>query len=198
MHASPMSAEIAPAVPGVQVAAPQDPRAIDPFFAKDSDVLKTYSIDYDKAAAFEKEVACSNMIVGGLPFSLICSAPCYFAFERDNIDDRVRAQHLAITRDGIKYVVDKHSTGCRLECQDQGKVSKTVPYDKMTDCDVEEPAGSSGCCLALVPNTLHVVNVDTASGNRDSGGHELSISGLLAPVNSSWLGLGLGLGLVLG
>ena len=112
--------------------------------------------------------------------------------------DRVRAQHLAITRDGIKYVVDKHSTGCRLECQDQGKVSKTVPYDKMTDCDVEEPAGSSGCCLALVPNTLHVVNVDTASGNRDSGGHELSISGLLAPVNSSWLGLGLELGLVPG
>jgi len=190
-----MSAEIAPAVPGVQVAAPQDPGAIDPFFAKDSDVLKTYSIDYDKAAAFEKEVACSNMIIGGLPFSLICSAPCYFAFERDNIDDRVRAQHLAITRDGIKYVVDKHSTGCRFECQDQGKVSKTVPYDKMTDCDVEEPAGSSGCCLMLVPNTLHVVNVDTASGNRDSGGHELSISGLLEPVYSSWLGLGLGLGL---
>jgi hypothetical protein len=50
----------------------------------------------------------------------------------------------------------------------------------MTDCDVEEPAGASGCCLALVPNVLTLVNVDTASGNRDSGGHELSIKGLIA------------------
>ena len=50
----------------------------------------------------------------------------------------------------------------------------------MTDCDVEEPAGSSGCCCMLVPNTLTLVNVDTASGNRDSGGHELSIKGLIA------------------
>ena len=30
-------------------------------------------------------------------------------------------------------------------------------------------------------NTLHVVNVDTASGNRDEGGHELSLVGLVAP-----------------
>lgn len=48
-----------------------------------------------------------------------------------NIDDVSRAQHLAITQDGIRYVVDRHKTGCRLDCQDVGKVSKTVPYDKM-------------------------------------------------------------------
>ena len=148
--------------------------------------------------AFHKDKQFSETVVGCCPCSLICCLPCWYPCEQHNVSDRIRAQHLAITRDGIKYVVDKHSTGCRFECQDQGKVSKTVPYDKMTDCDVEEPAGSSGCCLALVPNTLHVVNVDTASGNRDSGGHELSISGLFAPVNSSWLGLGLGLGLVPG
>jgi hypothetical protein len=100
--------------------------------------------------------------------------------EQQNLSDRIRAQHLAITRDGIKYVVDRHDTECRLECQQQGKVSKTIPYDKMTDCDVEEPAGSSGCCCMLVPNTLTMVNVDTASGNRESGGHELSLKGLVA------------------
>jgi len=94
------------------------------------------------------------------------------------VSDRIYAQHLAITRDGIKYVVDRHDTGCRSECQQQGKVSKTVPYDKMTDCDVEEPAGSSGNCLMLVANTLHVVNVDTASSH---GGHELTLVGLVAP-----------------
>ena len=63
-------------------------------------------------------------------------------------------------------------------------IATSVPQwwtdDKMTDCDVEEPAGASGCCLALVPNVLTLVNVDTASGNRDSGGHELSIKGLIA------------------
>lgn len=60
----------------------------------------------------------------------------------------------AISRDGIKYIVDKHKSGCRLDCQDKGKVSKTVPFDKITDCDVEEPAGASGPCCCLVQNVL--------------------------------------------
>ena len=46
-----------------------------------------------------------------------------------------------------------------MEFQQQGKVSKTVPFDKLTDCDIEEPAGSSGCFLMLVPNTLNIVQV---------------------------------------
>lgn len=41
-----------------------------------------------------------------------------------------------------------------MDCQDVGKVSKTVPFDKITDCDVEEPAGSSGPCCCLVENVL--------------------------------------------
>jgi hypothetical protein len=106
-------------------------------------------------------------------------------FQKD-VDDKIRAQHLAITQDGIKYVVDRHKTGCRLDCQDQGKVSKTVPFDKITDCDIEEPAGSSGPCCCLVKNTLTLVNVDTASGNRGGpgegeSGHELSLKGLIDP-----------------
>ena len=32
--------------------------------------------------------------------------------------------------------VDKHKKECRQDCQDQGKVTKTVPFDKLTDCDV--------------------------------------------------------------
>lgn len=154
--------------------------ATDRYFASDADVLKTYSIDYDAAVAWQTDVTFSATVVGGLPFSILCAAPCFYAFERDNIEDKTRAQHLALTRDGIKYVVDKHDTACRMECQKQGKVSKTVPFDKMTDCDVEEPAGSSGCCLYLVKDTLHVVNVDTASGSL-GGGHELTIRGLRSP-----------------
>ena len=53
----------------------------------------------------------------------------------------------------------------------------------MTDCDIEEPAGSSGPCCCLVPNVLTKVNVDTASSgnvNPQTGKmmHELQIEGL--------------------
>ena len=58
---------------------------------------------------------------------MICMLPCWLMCEQANLNDRVRAQHLAITRDGIKYVIDRHDTACRLECQQQGKVSKTIP-----------------------------------------------------------------------
>ena len=38
-------------VEGIQVAAPQDPSSIDPFFAKDPDVLKTYAFECAAACA---------------------------------------------------------------------------------------------------------------------------------------------------
>lgn len=56
-------------------------------------------------------------------------------------------------------------------------MSKTVPFDKITDCDVQEPAGAS--CCGLVPNILYAVNVDTAS--TAAGQHELSVVGLKDP-----------------
>ena len=86
--------------------------------------------------------------------------------------DKTDAMHVCITEDGIKYVVDKHSSGCRCSFNDVGRVSKTVPFDKITDCDVEEPAGAQIC--GLVPNTLTTVNVDTASS---MGAHDLVIQG---------------------
>ena len=163
-------------------AAPADPRTLDPFFAGDADVLKSYAFDYDKIIAYEKEILNSVILcvtvccLPGAP----CFLPCLFDCGRANVIDEARAQHLAITRDGIKYVVAAHDTGCcRLEHERQGQVSKTIPYDKITDCDIEEPAGSDGCCPCyLVPNTLVQVQIDTASGNRESGGHELSVKGL--------------------
>lgn len=85
---------------------------------------------------------------------------------RSNIEDATRAQHVAITQDGIKFVTEMHKSGCRMDCQDKGKVSKTVPFDKITDCDIEEPAGSSGPCCCMIKNTLTLVNIDTASGAR--------------------------------
>jgi len=113
------------------------------------------------------------------PVAVPCFLPNWYLCLKANLRDSIRAHHVAITRDGIKFVVDKHKTGCRLECQEKGKVSKTVPFDKITDCDVEEPAGASGPCCCLVPNVLSYVNVDTASS--PPGGHELHMAGLKDP-----------------
>jgi hypothetical protein len=62
-------------------------------------------------------------------------APCICGYMHsslfsNNVKDAVRSQHVAVTRDGIKFVKEMHKTGCRMDCQDQGKVSKTVPFDK--------------------------------------------------------------------
>mmetsp|Transcript_31085 Transcript_31085/g.31608 ORF Transcript_31085/g.31608 Transcript_31085/m.31608 type:complete len:122 (-) Transcript_31085:751-1116(-) len=52
-----------------------------------------------------------------------------------------------------------------------------VPFDKITDCDIEEPAGNSCLC---VPNILCTVNVDTASSGTE-GRKELKLTGLKDP-----------------
>ena len=38
-----------------------------------------------------------------------------------------------------RYVKEKRKTCCGLPCTDKGRESKTVPYDKITDCDVQDP-----------------------------------------------------------
>merc|ERR1711920_735790 len=82
--------------------------------------------------------------------------------------------------DGIRYVQDKHKVACRCDCQDQGKTTKTVPFDKLTDCDIEEPAGASGPICCMTNNVLYTVNVDTASSGGVAG-HELQLRGLKDP-----------------
>ena len=36
--------------------------------------------------------------------------------DRDNIVDNIECQHVAVTRDGIRYVRERHPQGCRMEC----------------------------------------------------------------------------------
>jgi hypothetical protein len=186
MAAAPLLA----AVQGSHVAGPSRPEKLDPFFAHSDGILKTYEIDYDAVEAYDSAMAWSG-IVGAcfapplIPFAL-CGMCCFGSYIKPNIRDKTRAAHLAISLDGVRFVVDRHPAECRLDCQEVGKVSKTVPYDKMTDCDIEEPAGSSGCCCYLVPNTLHVVHIDTASsgvvaveGKAAVQRHELTLRGLV-------------------
>jgi len=149
----------------------------DRFFAQEEGVIAVFDFDYETVASFQKSVALVSFIFP--PILIIGSLCCYPCFFAQQIDWNTYSQHVAITQDGIKFVQDKRKTGCGLGCQDEGKTSKTVPFDKVTDCDVTEPAGATCFC---VQNVLPVVNVDTASGARTGGEggpkHELSLIGL--------------------
>lgn len=144
--------------------------------------------EFDKAAITKYDVEVSSKQACCLALTPPCClcCPCIITYRatimQNNVSDYVQAMHVCLTQDGIRYVVDKHKSGLRFDCQDIGKVTKTVPYDKLTDCDIEEPAGAEGPCpCCLTTRTLSVVNVDTASGSRGPDGqpgHELTLRGL--------------------
>lgn len=161
------------------------------------------SFEFDKAAIFRFYwTHYQRLFFAHIPFTCCC-VPCYAAgMHKKNLEDAVNAQHVCLTQDGVVFVVDKRGTGCRSKCQEKGKMSKTVPFDKITDCDIEAPAGAVGCPCCLVDRTLHTVNIDTASnttihahwlrseedwcGIGDgkfvvSTGHELTLVGLKDP-----------------
>mmetsp|Transcript_21733 Transcript_21733/g.61035 ORF Transcript_21733/g.61035 Transcript_21733/m.61035 type:complete len:241 (-) Transcript_21733:272-994(-) len=158
--------------------------AEDAYFADEPGIVSAFDFDYDTIVGFETKLTYMGLLAG-LPFSILSSLCCYPCFAKRNIEWSRRAQHVALTVDGIKYVVARHPSRCGLPCSDVGKKSKTVPYDKITDCDVEEPAGTACCCC--IENVLSHVHIDTASsgpGKTEEGApiHELSITGLRYPV----------------
>lgn len=138
-----------------------------------------FDFDYERIIDFKKKLRWAQFLfVPPCWISTICCTPCFI---NQNVEWHTRAQHLALTVDGIKYVVGRHPSQCGLSCSDVGKASKTVPYDKITDCDVQEPAGTACCCC--IENVLSAVQVDTASsggGGEDGVRHELVLEGLVS------------------
>lgn len=160
------------------------------YFADEEGLIEEFQIDYDLLNTFDQAIVRTNavpvscaLLFSGLPI-FPCLIPYMFICETQNVTDKNNATHVCVTQDGIRYSVDQRKACCRLDMCDQGKSMKTVPFDKITDCDIQEPAGNSGCCW-LVKNTVTVVNVDTASGSRVGEGgvsaHELQIRGLVDP-----------------
>mmetsp|Transcript_17831 Transcript_17831/g.25382 ORF Transcript_17831/g.25382 Transcript_17831/m.25382 type:complete len:134 (+) Transcript_17831:126-527(+) len=62
-------------------------------------------------------------------------------FLRRRVNWEVYCQHLCVARDGVRYVKDKRKSYWGWACTNIGKTSKTVPLDKITDCDIQEPVG---------------------------------------------------------
>jgi len=145
----------------------------------DGDVIAVFDFDYDNMEKFYTSLGWATLASTCLytPFfmaSLIGLVPCYL---RQNVRWSTRSKHVAITQDGIRFVQERRPCCWGLPCSDKGKSSKTVPFDKITDCDIEEPAGNSCLC---VPNILCTVNVDTASSGTE-GRKELKLTGLKDP-----------------
>lgn len=147
---------------------PPYPKSMDEFFANEPGLIATFDFDYDEMRLFYKKLRWSQF--AGCPccwVTTLCCLPCCL---NQNINWDTESMHLSLTVDGIKYVHDKRPYCWGLYCCDRGKESKTVPYDKITDCDVKEPAGTVGVCCCI-RRVLYKVVVDTPSSggqNNDS------------------------------
>ena len=129
-------------------------------------------IDGDACIAFEVIGICLLSTIYFLVVLLGCS-PCFY---RQRIQWDAYSRHVAITHDGVLFVKDKRRTNCGLPCSDVGRVSTTVPFNKISSCDVKEPAGSYCCC---VPNILSEIKISHSS----EGGcaQSLNLVGLKEP-----------------
>lgn len=180
-----LDSEVSPSIVGIaggeyKVAEPSAKEV--QYFAETEGIVHVFDFDYEAVTNYETKLMENNLLC------CFCACPCWLACGKQNLIDGINAQHIAITRDGIRYVKDQRKTGCRLECDKAGKITKTIPFDKLTDCDIEEPAGASGPLCCMVNNVLTKVNIDTASSGMRVGAegqtmnvHELQLVGLKDP-----------------
>jgi hypothetical protein len=99
----------------------------DTFFGDEDDVIAVFDFDYDRMENFYTSVGWATigstiLYTPIFMISLIGLAPCYL---RSNVRWSTQAQHVAITRDGIRFVRDKRKSCWGMPCSDQGKSSKT-------------------------------------------------------------------------
>ena len=163
----------------------------DSFFHDEDGIVAVFDFDYAQMVDFNTKTAAVGQLTaagcmavyGGVvafPYGLLVPvaysiATLWPCFLRAQVEWEAHAQHVAVTRDGIRFVQDQRKACWGLSVCDKGRHSKTVPFDKITDCDLVEPAGSVALCI---PRVLLTVNVDTASSGGEGKRNELRIVGL--------------------
>ena len=102
----------------------------DDFFddEEEGDIVAVFDLDYDLMEEFYRKIGIGALgvllfIPQLLWIALLGLAPCYL---NSNVRWCVRAQHVAITRDGIRFVRNKRKTCWGRPWSDAGKWSKTV------------------------------------------------------------------------
>jgi hypothetical protein len=100
----------------------------DDFFDNEDGVVAVFDLDYDAMEVYYSKVGwgcyastlcCPNIFT----LATIAMTPCYLG---RNVEWNVRSQHVAITRDGIRFVQERRPTCWGMSCTDAGKRSKTV------------------------------------------------------------------------
>jgi len=107
----------------------------DDFFANDDDVIAVFDLDYELMRSFYEQMGWCTYFSSILipPAFILATVPGLIpVFLKRNVAWNVNAQHVAVTRDGIRFVRDFRKSCWGLNCTDQGKNSKTVPFDKIT------------------------------------------------------------------
>jgi hypothetical protein len=106
----------------------------DDFFCDEDDIVAVFDFDYDIMESYYATIGwgclASTLFC---PSVLLCAlfggVPCAL---NTNINRNVRAQHLAVTRDGILFVHDKHPSSLGLCSWDVSKRTKLVRSKSMS------------------------------------------------------------------
>ncbi|CAK9008789.1 Uncharacterized protein SCF082_LOCUS10017 [Durusdinium trenchii] len=101
------------------------PEAEDDFFDNERHLVGVFDFDYDEIEDFETKVAWVSLLSIPCiwPLSLACCGPCFL---QQNVEWRTRAQHVALTEDGIKYVTDREPE-LRPKSHDRGSLVRVSP-----------------------------------------------------------------------
>jgi hypothetical protein len=99
----------------------------DDFFEDEDGVVAVFDLDYESMESFYTKLGWVGIGLSLLwtPLFAIVAITLTPCFLKRNVQWAVRAKHVAITRDGIRFVENRRPCGWGLACCDSGKQSKT-------------------------------------------------------------------------
>lgn len=152
----------------------------DDFFDDNDDIVAVFDFDYE---GMEGHYMCVSWGCVGvtsvccpstIPWMLLAFVPCYL---NKNVRWNVRAQHIALTTNGILFVHDRRPACWGEQCWSIGKQTKFIPYEQIAGCTVTE--GDTTTC-AISTNSLTKVTVGSTLHSGPRRG-DLEVAGLENP-----------------
>lgn len=129
-----------------------------------------------------------------VPF-VCCWLPKYCLVDQPNVQDKIASMRVFLTDENIEFEDGPYYTGFRFDCCGRhGKTHQVIPFDRVQDVRLVEPAGNFCFCF---PFRNALVGVQTAGASAfpgkgnwipggvfqlgKSGGAEMDLWGLMDP-----------------